>query len=531
MSHIFISYSRQNQAYARQLAEDVRKHGFDVWIDDRIDYGEQWFEAIENAITQAGAFVIVMSPDSRKSPWVQKEILIAFRDQIPIFPLLLEGREFGNLIDLQFADVRGGRLPKADFYMRLERVIQPASTTGILVAPTDTLPAPPPKSRLSLIWLVVALLLLFGLGIAGAYLGGVFGDDSGEQPTEIAENPTATKSPTDSPSVTDTKTENPTKIVTITEAPGTPNIAASADELDRRETWIAETALAQTIAAYTSTATPNYDASTEALREQRVTQTAQAWTDTPTLTSTPTDTPRPSATPSPSETPTPTQLPLGFEPVTHNADWTLVEQEFDGVKMVLVPAGCFMMGSEENGQPAPEQCFEAPFWIDKYEVANAQYGSVSSEGCDAFSSEPDQPRNCVTWFEARDYCEGHSGRLPTEAEWEYAARGPDGLIYPWGNDFVGANVVYVDNSGNKAADVGSRPGGVSWVGALDMSGNLWEWTSSQYKDYQDSDNGNINVVRGGMFSYPPGSLRATVRAGGNADFGDYSIGFRCARSY
>ena len=102
MSHIFISYSRRNQTYARALAEDLREHGFDVWIDDRIDIGDRWFAVIVRAIETCGAVVVVMSPDSEKSEWVQREILIAQRDHKPLFPILLEGREFGVLIDLQY---------------------------------------------------------------------------------------------------------------------------------------------------------------------------------------------------------------------------------------------------------------------------------------------------------------------------------------------------------------------------------------------------------------------------------------------
>ena len=157
----------------------------------------------------------------------------------------------------------------------------------------------------------------------------------------------------------------------------------------------------------------------------------------------------------------------------NNDNWVPVIQEFDGVEMVLVPAGCFEMGNGDysNERPVSKQCFDESFWIDRYEVTNEQYGSY---GCREYSSQPDQPRNCVDWFDARDFCEKLGGRLPSEAEWEYAARGPDNLKYPWGNDFVADNVAYNVNSPSETANVGSYPDGMSWVGAYDLSGNLLE---------------------------------------------------------
>ena len=100
-----------------------------------------------------------------------------------------------------------------------------------------------------------------------------------------------------------------------------------------------------------------------------------------------------------------------------------------------------------------------------------------------YSTEANQPINEVTWYQAAAYCKWRGVRLPTEREWEYAARGPDNLAYPWGNEFDGDRLHYSQNSGNKTASVGNYPSGRSWVGALDMAGNVWEWTSSLYKDY------------------------------------------------
>ncbi len=121
LGHIFISYSRRDQEYARQLAGQLRANGFTVWIDDRIDYGDLWFKEIEQAIVDCAAVTVIMTPDSHESEWVHREILIAKREKKPIFPLLLKGQEFGILIDIQYADVRSGQMPPDGFYTRLRR--------------------------------------------------------------------------------------------------------------------------------------------------------------------------------------------------------------------------------------------------------------------------------------------------------------------------------------------------------------------------------------------------------------------------
>ena len=233
---------------------------------------------------------------------------------------------------------------------------------------------------------------------------------------------------------------------------------------------------------------------------------------------------------------------------TANSDWTPMIREFDGVPMVLVPAGCFTMGSSSeqldyaaaelldrrlaysDEQPAHQQCFTEPFWIDLHEVTNEQYGSNGA------SPGNDYPREDVSWFDSTAHCESRDARLPTEAEWEYAARGPDSLIFPWGNRFDGLlNFCDVtcsidrvpwadlghDDGYEYTAPAGSYPRGDSWVGALDMGGNVWEWVSSLYTDYPfDLDDGreagagvdsnSFRALKGGSWHCPAHSTRSVT---------------------
>ncbi|MDX1993437.1 MAG: TIR domain-containing protein [bacterium] len=121
--HLFISYSRRDRDYADELKGYLRANGLPVWIDEQIEHGDQWFNEIHEAIKSCAAFLVVMSPSAEASEWVQKEVLLAKRYKKPIFPLLLSGEEFALLIDIQFADVRQGQMPGADFHRRLSRVL------------------------------------------------------------------------------------------------------------------------------------------------------------------------------------------------------------------------------------------------------------------------------------------------------------------------------------------------------------------------------------------------------------------------
>ncbi len=233
-------------------------------------------------------------------------------------------------------------------------------------------------------------------------------------------------------------------------------------------------------------------------------------------------------------------------PRAQNADWTPIIQDFEGVPMVQVPPGCFQMGSATGGrdeQPVHEQCFDTAFWIDRTEVTQGQFaalgGSLGSPRS-AFAGV-ERPVERIDWITARDFCALRGGRLPTEAEWEYAARGPDGLVYPWGNDWNPNNAVWRDNARETTSSAGSIVTGASWVGALDMAGNVQEWTRSPYAPYPhdaanalgsevDDENAPPVVVRGGDWSAgDPVILRSANRRRETGIMGTWSIGFRCVR--
>jgi TIR domain len=122
--HVFISYSRRDRQYARKLAQELRERGYSVWLDDRIDAGASWHLELEESIENCAVFVVIVTPDSRKSDWVSRELVHATNEKKKVIPLLLAGDDLPFLLNtLQFVDVRGGVLPPSSFYdMLAERI-------------------------------------------------------------------------------------------------------------------------------------------------------------------------------------------------------------------------------------------------------------------------------------------------------------------------------------------------------------------------------------------------------------------------
>jgi formylglycine-generating enzyme required for sulfatase activity len=234
--------------------------------------------------------------------------------------------------------------------------------------------------------------------------------------------------------------------------------------------------------------------------------------------------------------------------------------------MVLIPAGPFWMGSDARDgvvgievgvDELPRHRVTLPaYYIDRYEVTNAQYARfIEATGStylpapwrerDALRQEPNHPVSDTDWYDADTYCRWAGKRLPTEAEWEKAARGPDGSAYPWGGVFSPDHANTLEAGLGWSRPVGSYPEGVSTYGVEDLIGNVWEWTSSWYEPYPGSTLmrsafGQTNrVLRGGSWGVPVQPFgRATHRhapelfAINDRDTDwhtGYDVGFRCAQ--
>jgi formylglycine-generating enzyme required for sulfatase activity len=260
--------------------------------------------------------------------------------------------------------------------------------------------------------------------------------------------------------------------------------------------------------------------------------------------------------------------------------WT---RSVDEMVMLYVQAGEFQMGSDMSDPDADEDEFPQhpvtldSFWIDQTEVTNAQFAAflneqgnrteggvtwLDLENKDCLierldgeygpkSGYADHPVIMVSWYGAAAYCEWAGARLPTEAEWEYAARGPQGFIYPWGDDFDCSRGNFDDETQldeyvvpggaecdgyMRTAPARSFPNGTSWCKALDMVGNVWEWVADCYGVYPSAaqanptgpKEGDHKVLRGGGWGLNQRTVRAADRSYGTPIDRYDSVGFRCA---
>ena len=446
MGHIFISYSHKNKNYVHKLQEALHSKGFEVWIDDRIDYGDEWPLIIQDRLDECDAFILVATEDSYNSKWVRKEVTRAQRTNKPFFPLLLSGEPWLSIESTQYSDVTDGSLPTEKFYERLAK----ATTRG----PKPTRPLPQPKSVNYTKPATIGGIAIGIIAIA-VLLWGILKPLKTEATPSVVYEATATS------------------IATLSASP-TPNPIEIA------------------------TSIPN-----------EITQQSAV--------------------------------------------------------MLIVPAGQFKMGSDKPNAKEDEKPVHTvdldTFYIDKFIVTNALYKMcVDAQDCTlpkyansflraSYYSDPayiNFPFIAADWQTARTYCEWRGARLPSEAEWEKAARGTDGRTYPWGEEIDANHANYnANNEVNYAGDtskVDRYASGVSPYGAYDMAGNVFEWVADLYgekyyasllegiKNPLGPTTGDYRVLRGGSWNSNGSALRSSARSWLNPTNATIYVGFRCARS-
>lgn len=318
----------------------------------------------------------------------------------------------------------------------------------------------------------------------------------------------------------------------------------------------------------------------EALAAAILAQTPSATpTSPPTATPTPTKTPSPTATPSPTPTETPTPT---LSPTPDSLPESRI-REIDAMPMLLIPGGTFIMGAADDDlfAASDERPLHPvtlnPFYIDQYEVSVAQYAAFLNrlgtyrQACNGFDCAMPRsrvgvtsllleeetgsnsvlyspltgfanfPANYISWHGAAAYCEAVGGRLPTEAEWEFAARSDDGRMYPWGNEAPTNIRALFNTSFENLRPVNALTAGQSPFGVFGMAGSMWEWVADWYDETYYSvspefnptgpERGIARVIRGGAWplNNEADRIRSANRNSSTPEVTSASIGFRCVQ--
>jgi formylglycine-generating enzyme required for sulfatase activity len=537
---VFISYRRADVYIALAVYEILKNHGYDVFFDYRSISSGDFEQIITGNIRARAHFLLILTPtalDRCNEPgdWLRREIEIAIDEKRNIVPLFFKGFRFGaasvtktltgklkNLgrynglnVHEDYFDEGMDRLRTQFLNRPLNTVLHPVSTevqqvvreeqfaadqaleqiedVKELLKPTG---AESRKANLRFYGIVASILLMVMVGLAGI---NAWIQNNGGNATPTTTNP----------------------VVTNTIGVDTP----ASDSVN--------------------TATVEIP------------------------TSTPTEQPTFTITPSPT-------LGVGSTRISTK----------DGMTLLYVPAGEFTMGSDADevvagclkfervitdcqrsrfvGEEPPHSVNVDAFWIDQTEVTNKMYGNcVSAGACNApvdmssgshanyfgASEFENYPVIFVDWNMAKAYCSWAERRLPSEAEWEKAARGTDANVYPWGNVFDGnivnfcdtnCGIVHADQSSNDGyadvSPVGNYPSGKSIYGAHDMAGNVWEWVSTLYRPYPyDANDGRENfsssesrVLRGGSWNSDGNVVRSAIRINTAPDSAAWNFGVRCA---
>jgi len=488
MAQIFISYSRKDFDFIEQLAVDLKVAGLNVWYDlSGLEGGAHWRREIEKAIKASLYVIVVLSPDSVASIWVEEETLYARNLKRKIIPLLYRSADLPlGFYSLNFIDVQGGKYLQN--YKEILRALDIKRSDREFAEKVVR-----EKARL---------------------------EAEEKEKRRIAEE----------------KAEREAADKTAREKAGeeaTEKARLEAEEQARQKAIREKAAREKTLKSILSTSKP-------ILRIIGIIGIViilfwfGSWGFPKLASLIPTTMASLTATFVSQKTPTPTEFPYSLETL-----------DSKNVVMRLVSAGDFLMGDNKYPDESPlHKVYLKSFYIDKYEVSNFLYKACVEAGeCDppkvldfySNTKYETHPVVYVDWDMANAYCEwrGNGTRLPSEEEWEKAARGTTGWTYPWGFKLEGVKANYDNNLGTVAVDV--FPNGQSSYQVFNMAGNVREWILDWYDVYPNGDLNASNdfgrkfrVLRGGAWDLDVEYLRTASRDYGSPKFSDNDIGFRCA---
>jgi formylglycine-generating enzyme required for sulfatase activity len=521
---VFISYRRTDVYTALAVYENLKNQGYDVFFDYRSISSGDFEQIITSNIKARAHFLLILTPtalDRCNEPgdWLRREIETAIDEKRNIIPLFFKGFRFGdpsvaakltgklkNLsrynglnVHEDYFDEAMHRLADQYLNIPLDTVLHPVSTEVQKVIKAEQVAADQALEQI-------------------------------EDVRELVRHPE--EMPTLKPDLPKPVTLEEIRSDTVSRTPVTTRF------------WILITALAGALVLMGVAALwGNFGDSKDA-------PTPTATVPIPTFTPAVISPVEPERTSPPQWTET-VQSPAPS--LTPGIGSTLVSDR-DGMTLVYVPAGEFIMGNDNGAldeRPAHRVYLDA-FWIDESEVTNHMYslcvtatecalpkalGSLNKYNPYYGPADYDNyPVIQVDWNMAQNYCKWAGRRLPTEAEWEKAARGTEGHMYPWGNEAPNATLLNYNSPQNDTVVVKNYEAGRSPYGAYDMLGNVWEWVSSLYQPYpydpldgrEDLSSNGDRVHRGGSWLDDVSYISSAKRDKGSPTFAYWNLGFRCA---
>jgi formylglycine-generating enzyme required for sulfatase activity len=555
MTELFVSYCRDDTAVMEPIVENLRKLGFDLWIDiEHLTPGTPaWTQAIDDALHRADGVLAFLSPAAKDSHWCNIETQRAQMFDKPVYPILVSGEPRTavpiHLTGVQFADMRG----RANREKNFERLVKTLSDE--LDHPAPEFDLQPGQSGMPVITNIIHVSghvegNVYALNVAGDVTGDV--NVAGGDIQQVKE-PTPQPAPSRPEPAFDALSvyrqavearqagEHTTAIQLLDtlqrEAPDLFPDQVTALLADSQARLEAQARHREYLRAYEHVVLLTLDDLT--LENAR-----QFWLE----------------------------LREAYPDIDHDPEnlGEKLKTAPDVVNILDILPGPFEWCEIPAGRVTLEKnagTFDVqPFFLAKYQTTYEQFQVFvdaedgftndawwqglakreSKPGKQCFTHAENLPRDSVSWYDAVAFCRwlsskvGYEVRLPTEWEWQWAAQGPDGLVYPWGNKYIkGYANIDEKNSGikdgeylEKTTPVGSYPQGASPYGVLDMCGNVWEWCLNEYDNpgRTDTTGEARRVLRGGSWDASSNYVRAADRDWDNPYDAINDYGFRCALS-